>query len=43
MSKEIEDKLEKIPVINLLVRFGKNIKIPVVYLQRIQVSKLLNK
>ncbi|MEN8884041.1 MAG: YihY/virulence factor BrkB family protein, partial [Flavobacteriaceae bacterium] len=28
MSKEIEDKLEKIPVINLLVRFGKNIKIP---------------
>lgn len=28
MSKEIEDKLEKIPVINLLVRFGKKIKIP---------------
>ncbi len=28
MSKEIEDKLEKIPVINLLVRLGKKIKIP---------------
>ena len=28
MSKEIEDKLEKIPVINILVRFGKKIKIP---------------
>ena len=28
MSKEIEDKLEKIPIINLLVRFGKKIKIP---------------
>jgi membrane protein len=28
MSKEIEDKLEQIPVINVLVRFGKKIKIP---------------
>ena len=28
MSKEIEDKLEKIPVVNILVRFGKKIKIP---------------
>jgi len=28
MTKEIEDKLEKIPVVNLLVRFGKSIKIP---------------
>ncbi|MCL7764182.1 YihY/virulence factor BrkB family protein [Polaribacter sp. Z014] len=28
MSKEIEDKLEKIPVVNLLVKFGKRIKIP---------------
>ncbi|WP_341221195.1 YihY/virulence factor BrkB family protein [Polaribacter atrinae] len=28
MSKEIEDKLEKIPIINLLVIFGKKIKIP---------------
>lgn len=28
MSKEIEDSLEKIPVINILVRFGKKIKIP---------------
>ena len=28
MSKEIEDKLEKIPVINILVRLGKKIKIP---------------
>ena len=28
MSKEIEDKLDKIPIINLLVRFGKKIKIP---------------
>ena len=28
MSKEIEDKLEKIPVVNILVRFGKRIKIP---------------
>lgn len=28
MSKEVEDKLEKIPVINILVRFGKKIKIP---------------
>jgi membrane protein len=28
MSKEIEDKLEKIPVICLLVGFGKKIKIP---------------
>jgi membrane protein len=27
MSKEIEDKLEKIPVVNILVRFGKKIKI----------------
>ena len=26
MSKEIEDKLDKIPVINVLVRFGKKIK-----------------
>ena len=28
MSKEIEDKLEKIPILNLLVLFGKKIKIP---------------
>lgn len=28
MSKDLEDKLEKIPLINILVRFGKNIKIP---------------
>ncbi|MFY7671523.1 YihY/virulence factor BrkB family protein [Tenacibaculum sp. MEBiC06402] len=28
MSKEIEDSLEKIPVINWLVKFGKQIKIP---------------
>lgn len=28
MSKEIEDKLEKIPIVNVLVRFGKKIKIP---------------
>lgn len=28
MSKEVEDKLQKIPVINLLVKFGKTIKIP---------------
>ncbi len=28
MSKNIEDKLEKIPILNLLVRFGKRIKIP---------------
>ncbi|MEQ6122748.1 YihY/virulence factor BrkB family protein [Pseudotenacibaculum sp. MALMAid0570] len=28
MSKEIEEKLEKIPVINLLVRLGKKVKIP---------------
>jgi len=28
MSKEIEDKLEKIPIINILLRFGKKIKIP---------------
>ena len=28
MSKEIEDKLAKIPVINILVIFGKKIKIP---------------
>jgi membrane protein len=28
MSKEIEDSLEKIPIINILVRFGKKIKIP---------------
>lgn len=28
MSKEIEDKLEKIPLVNILVRFGKNVKIP---------------
>jgi membrane protein len=28
MSKDIEDKLEKIPVINWLVRLGKQVKIP---------------
>lgn len=28
MSKEVEDKLQKIPVIHLLVKFGKTIKIP---------------
>jgi membrane protein len=28
MSREIEDKLEKIPLVNILVRFGKKIKIP---------------
>ncbi|WP_343330182.1 YihY/virulence factor BrkB family protein [Polaribacter staleyi] len=28
MTKEIEDKLEKIPVVNLLVKFGKKIKVP---------------
>ncbi|MDY0779883.1 YihY/virulence factor BrkB family protein [Tenacibaculum sp. IB213877] len=28
MTKQIEDKLEKIPVINWLVQFGKKIKIP---------------
>lgn len=28
MSAEIERKLEKIPLVNVLVRFGKNIKIP---------------
>ena len=28
MSKEIEAKLEKIPIINILVRFGKKIRIP---------------
>ena len=28
MSKEIEDKLKKIPLVNILVRFGKKIKIP---------------
>jgi len=28
MSKEIEDSLDKIPVLNILVRFGKKIKIP---------------
>ena len=28
MSKEIEDKLEKIPIVNLLVKFGKKIKVP---------------
>tara|TARA_R110002124_G_scaffold250200_8_gene415254 strand:+ start:654 stop:1598 length:945 start_codon:yes stop_codon:yes gene_type:complete len=28
MSKEIEDKLKKIPIINILVRLGKKIKIP---------------
>jgi membrane protein len=28
MSKEIEDRLEKIPIIHILVNFGKKIKIP---------------
>jgi membrane protein len=28
MSLEIENKLEKIPVVNILVRFGKRIKVP---------------
>lgn len=28
MSKEIEDKLEKIPIVNVLVKFGKKVKIP---------------
>lgn len=28
MSKSVEDKLEKIPIVNLLVRLGKRIKIP---------------
>ena len=28
MSKNVEDKLEKIPVLNILVRLGKRIKIP---------------
>ena len=28
MTKEIEDKLEKIPIVNLLVKLGKQIKIP---------------
>ena len=28
MTKPIEDKLEKIPVVNLLVRFFKEIKLP---------------
>lgn len=28
MSKEIEDKLEEIPIVNVLVKFGKKIKIP---------------
>ncbi|KGL63784.1 YihY/virulence factor BrkB family protein [Polaribacter sp. Hel1_85] len=28
MSKEIEDKLEKIPIVNILVKFGKKIKVP---------------
>jgi membrane protein len=28
MTKELEDKLEKIPIVNILVRFGKKIKIP---------------
>ncbi|MFN0729161.1 YihY/virulence factor BrkB family protein [Polaribacter gochangensis] len=28
MTKEIEDKLEQIPIINILVRFGKKIKVP---------------
>jgi membrane protein len=28
MSKEIEDKLEKIPIVNILVKLGKKIKIP---------------
>ncbi|MFY0631336.1 MAG: YihY/virulence factor BrkB family protein [Flavobacteriaceae bacterium] len=28
MSKEVEDKLDKIPVLNILVRLGKKVKIP---------------
>ena len=28
MSKEVEDKLERIPIINVLVRLGKKVKIP---------------
>lgn len=28
MSKDIEEKLDKIPILNVLVRFGKRIKIP---------------
>ncbi|WP_299048418.1 YihY/virulence factor BrkB family protein [uncultured Polaribacter sp.] len=28
MTKEIEDKLDKLPIVNILVRFGKKIKIP---------------
>ena len=28
MTKEIEDKLEKIPIVNILVKIGKKIKIP---------------
>ena len=28
MSKEIEHKLNKIPILNILVKFGKKIKIP---------------
>jgi len=28
MSKEIEDKLDNIPIVNVLVKFGKKIKIP---------------
>ena len=28
MSKEIEDKLDKIPILNLVVRFFKKIKLP---------------
>lgn len=28
MSKEIEEKLAKIPVVNVLVQFGKKIKVP---------------
>ncbi len=28
MTKQVEDNLEKIPIINVLVRFGKKIKIP---------------
>ena len=28
MTKEIEDKLDKIPIVNIVVRFGKKVKIP---------------
>ena len=28
MTKHVEDKLDKIPVVNLLVKFFKNIKLP---------------